>query len=638
MPCRIARFSGHPAFGLLLAGALALSGNSTWADDGEARDGRSSPRAPDEWQLSDLYASDKTWQQAFDRISQRIERLDHFQNTLTAAPEALNTALTTINEVEKDALRLRAYASLNADENLRDSAAQERRDRVDRLLARLQTVTSYVRPALTSMDQQKLSKWAQQPVLSEHQRFLEQVMRDAPHTLSPATESALAALSPVTDREDSYSLLTNADMHWPELIIDGKNRTLDQAGYARWRGSEDRALRQRVFETFWPVWQQYESTFGSLLGKQVLAHVIEARQRHYDSALSAALSPNDIPVAVYHQLIESTNEHLPTLHRYLRLRQRMLGVDQLHYYDIYPPLVKSDRTFTLTDARQLTRAATAPLGEHYASLLKRATGAHWTSARPQPGKRSGAYMNGSAYDVHPYVLMNFNGRYEDVSTYAHEWGHGIHSMLANEQQPYATASYPIFTAEVASTTNEQLLVDYMRHHAQSDREKLFYIGQALESLRSTFFRQTQFAEFELAIHEAVADGQALSGARLTRMYADLLKKYYGVDQGVTKINPDNFIEWAYVPHFYYNFYVYQYATSITAAHQFAERLEQGNDADRQRYLQVLASGGAEGGYQLLKKAGVDLATPAPYDALMAWMNRLMDQAETLLDRLDQPGS
>ncbi|RKR04499.1 oligopeptidase F [Kushneria sinocarnis] len=590
------------------------------ASRGTSNDGASAGT----WQLEDLYASPAAWQQSYEQVSQAIDGLDRFRGHLTDSPQALAEAL--------DAVRLNAYASLRADEDLRNSTAQERNNRATRLMAHYGEVTGYIRPELTGMDQSTLAEWAARPVLKVHRRFLENVMREAPHTLARPTESALAALAPVTTTGNTYSLLTNSDIAWPSLAIDGKSRTLDQAGYSRWRESEDRDVRRRVFETFWPVWQQYETTFGALLGNQVLEHVIEARLRHYDSALAAAVSSNDIPAAVYHQLIRSANQHLPTLHRYLKLRQRMLGVEQLHYYDIYPPLVTSERRFTIDDARRLTRAATRPLGAHYSKLLERATDSPWTSVYPQRGKRSGAYMNGSAYDVHPYVLMNFNGAYGDVSTYAHEWGHGIHSMLADESQPYATSDYPIFTAEVASTTNEELLIDDMIRQADNDREKLFYIGQALESLRGTFFRQTQFAEFELAIHEAAEQGTPLSGKRMTQMYGDILKKYYGVEQGVTAINPDFFIEWAYIPHFYYNFYVYQYATSITAAHHFASALKRDPEKVRATYLNVLSSGGSDSGYRLLKQAGVDLATPQPYDALMDYMNELMDQAETLLER------
>ena len=596
---------------------------------------QSASGTPAEWNLTDLYPSPQSWQQAYDKLEPRIEKLSQLQNTLTDSPEALAKALKQINAVEKSAARLSVYAGLRADQDLRDSKTQERRAQATRLLAHYQEATGFVRPALIGMDQGKLRQWIDNPALSVNKRFLDNVMREAPHTLSKSTESALAALSPVTTTDTTYSLLANSDIDWPTLKIDGRQRTLDQSGYTKWRGDPDRGVRKQVFNAFWPAWRQYEATFGSLLGNQVLEHVIEARLRHYDSALAAALSPDEIPVAVYRQLIDSVHAHLPTLHRYLKLRQRMLGVDQLHYYDIYPPLVKSQRDFNIKDARKLTIQATKALGPHYAELFAKATGAPWTSVYPARGKRSGAYMNGAAYAVHPYVLMNFNDDYESVSTYAHEWGHGIHSMLANEAQPYETADYPIFTAEVASTTNENLLNEQMIKNAKTDQQKLFYIGQALEQLRGTFFRQAQFAEFELAIHQAAAKGEPLSGQRMTQMYGNIVKQYYGVDKGVTAIDPKYFIEWAYIPHFYYDFYVYQYATSITAGHYFASRISDGDAKVRQAYLKVLSSGGAASGYRLLKNAGVDLASAAPYDALMTYMDGLIDRAQAILDKQEK---
>lgn len=616
--------------GILLAGAsLAFSGVSL----AQSTPSSKPPSAENGvWNLADLYPSLDDWQQALKDVDGRIGGLGDYQSTLTESPEALATALDAIRSVQKSASRVQTYASLQADEDLRDGQAQERQGRAEQLMASFESTIGYLRPTLIQMNRDTLSSWLSNPALKDHRRFLENVIREAPHTLSKQTESALAALGPVMSHETPYSLLANSDIDWPTITIDGNDVRLDAAGYGRWRESEDRDVRQRVFDAYWPAWQQFTSTFGSLLNAQVQQHVTESKLRHYDSAMAAAVSRDDIPPAVYQQLIDSTNAHLDTLHRYLKLRQRILGVDQLHYYDIYPPLAELDKTFDLDDARQLTREATTPLGPHYAELLERATNSAWTSAYPSQGKRSGAYMNGSAYDVHPYVLMNFNGAYGDVSTYAHEWGHGIHSMLTEENQPYPTSDYSIFTAEVASTTNEQLLVDRMIQQAKTPEEKLFYIGQALEAIRGTYFRQAQFAEFELAIHQAAENGEQLSGERLTQMYGEILRKYYGVDQGITAIDEADYAEWAYIPHFYYDFYVYQYATSITAAQMFAHGLESDPEAWRDRYLNVLSQGGAQSGYQLLKNSGVDLATPAPYDNLIETMNQLIDEAENILDQ------
>lgn len=611
-----------------LAPAIAADNDNTSSARAEHPDSQT----PTQWHLDDLYASPRAWQTAYDKTGQRIDKLSRFAGHLTDSPQALADALDTINDVKKSVERLSVYANLDADRDLRDSDAQERRNKTDRLASRFGEATGYVRPELVAMDQDKLASWADKPALADYHYKMQRVMKAAPHILSRQTESALSALAPVNGQNDTFSLLSNADIDWPTVKIDGKQRTIDQAGYTKWRSHPDRDVRKRVFKAFWSTYNQYESTFGSLLDQTVLQHVINARLHHYDSALDAATADNDLPTDVYHQLVGSVNDHLDTLHRYLKLRARMLGVDQLHYYDIYPPLVKSDQSFTIDQARSLVRRATRPLGANYEKLLKKATRASWTSVYPSTGKSSGAYMNGSAYDVHPYVLMNFNGDYEGVSTYAHEWGHGVHTMLVHEHQPFATSDYPIFTAEVASTTNEQLLVHYMIEHAKTDRAKLYYIGQALEQLRGTFFRQAQFAEFELAIHQVARKGKPLSGARMTKMYGRILDKYYGAKDGITKIDPADDIEWAYIPHFYYDFYVYQYATSITAAHYFASHIEKGDDEVRKAYLHALSEGGADSGYKILKNAGVDLATARPYQSLIDYMNDLMDQADTILDR------
>ena len=312
----------------------------------------------------------------------------------------------------------------------------------------------------------------------------------------------------------------------------------------------------------------------------------------------------------------------------------MLGVDELRYSDIYPPLVASDQVFTLREARDLAHASAAPLGDDYQALLAEGVAGDWMHVYPQPGKAPGAYMYGSVYDVHPYLLLNFNGAYDDVTTFAHEWGHAVHTMLAARVNPYETFSYATFTAEVASTTNEVLLQEHMLAQELPDDERLFYLGTALEGIRGTFFRQVMFAEFELAIHELVEQGEALSGAKMSELYERLVRQYHGSDDGVLAYDADYAIEWAFIPHFYRNFYVFQYATSIAGGTMFADRLLNGDAASRaaarRDYLAVLSAGGSDYAYDLLRNAGIDLATEAPYDALIARMDRVMDEIEAIL--------
>jgi oligoendopeptidase F len=312
---------------------------------------------------------------------------------------------------------------------------------------------------------------------------------------------------------------------------------------------------------------------------------------------------------------------------YFALRQRMLGLPDLHYYDIYPPLVRNDRHFSLAEMRTTTLAAVQPLGPEYQRLLAGGTAARWMDPFPRQGKTSGAYMNGGAYDVHPYLLLNLGENYEGMTTFAHEWGHAMHSLLAKSRQPYETADYATFTAEIASTTNEQLLARYMVDHAQSNEEKLFYLGQQMEQFRSTFFRQTMFAEFELHIHDMAEAGQGLSGERFTALYLELLRKYHGPGM---EMDPLYAIEWAYIPHFYRTFYVFQYATSVSGAVYFAQSVLRGGAAERERYLDALRAGGSDYPVEILRRSGLDMTTPAPYQALIAEFGRVMDQAEALL--------
>jgi oligoendopeptidase F len=341
------------------------------------------------------------------------------------------------------------------------------------------------------------------------------------------------------------------------------------------------------------------------------------------------MAPNNLPVGVYRTLVAEANRGLPVLHRYFEIRRRMLGLPDLAYYDIYPPATKLARRFDLTEIRRLVLEAVRPLGQDYVDTLAKATSGRWMDPYPRRGKSAGAYMNPSAYAVHPYLLLNLHDDYGSVSTYAHEWGHAMHSLMANKAQPFETSNYPTFTAEIASTCNEQLLADYMLRQAKTREEKLFYLDRICELLRGTFYRQTLFAEFELAIHETAERGEALSGKRMTAIYLELLKKYHGA--GMT-IDPAYGIEWAFPQHFYYDFYVFQYATSIAASVYFADKILAGKTADRDAYLGVLKAGGSGYPVDLLKRAGLDMTTPAPYQALVAKLARTLDQMEALLDK------
>ncbi len=585
------------------------------------------------WDLTLLYPDEAAFQSAKAKLTADLPRLKRFEGHLGESPASLLAAMELLTDLSAQLTRLSSYASQASDENTRNAPALERSQELDMLGTEYSRVASFVNPELLAVGESKLRGYLDAEAGLAVYRFpILDVLRNAPHTLGAEAESVLSSTGMITDTASSlYGILANADLPWPTIkLSDGTEARLDQAGYTRWRAVNNRADRQAVFTAFWGKIREYERTFGVALFSQVKTDWFNASVRKYGSSLAAALAESDVPEAVYRTLLAETNANLPTLHRYFKLRGRMLGISDLRYWDIYPPMVKSDKVFTYDQAKQLTIDAVHPLGEDYVADITKSFAGRYTDVYPQPGKRSGAYMSGSVHDAHPYVLLNYNNDYESVSTTAHEWGHGQHSVLANRTLPAPLSQYSIFTAEIASTCNEALLLEHMLKVAKDDDERLFYLGSALEQLRGTFFRQAMFAEFELRIHEEVEKGGALSGEELTRLYTDILKRYHGDADGVLKIDHLVTIEWAYIPHFYRNFYVYQYATSIAASQAFAERIIACEPGAVDTYLGLLKAGGSDHPYELVKKAGVDLATPEPYRALVKRMNRIMDEVESIL--------
>ena len=409
---------------------------------------------------------------------------------------------------------------------------------------------------------------------------------------------------------------------------------VDSQGYGRARGSANRDDRKLAFDTFWSKWAEYRSSVGMVLNSHLQTQVALAKARNYDSVLHRELFQDNLPPSIYRTLVAEVNKALPTLHRYFRLRARMLGIEQMHYYDIYPPLVSLDRKFDLETSKEITLEAMSVLGDDWVSMQKEAMEDRWMHVYPQRGKRAGAYMSGFAYDVHPYLLLNHDNNYASLSTFAHEWGHAMHTVYAKQVQPFETAGYATFIAEIPSTSLELILRDYMATNAESIDEKLFYLGHGLESMRGTFFRQTMFAEFELALYEAAERGDALSGDRITEMYGEILRRYHGHDEGIVIIDDLYTNEWMFVPHFYYNMYVFQYATSQTAGTALYEKIVKDGALGVENYKNLLRAGGSDYPYKLLVNAGVDLAQPEPYRAAVDKMNAIMDEMERLLDERD----
>lgn len=586
------------------------------------------------WDLSDIYETPEAWEAARDDVAAQIQTLGAYQGTLGRSAGAMRDAFDGVWTVYKEVVRLYVYASLKADEDVRIADNDARRQRAALLFAEFGNAVSWLDPEILAIGEKKVRQFLKRERgLDKHSFYIEDVLRRGPHTLSADAEAIMSASGTMrSGAGDIYNIFANGDMPWPEVTLStGEKARLDQAGYSRWRQAPNRKDRKKVFDSFWGLWKGYENTYGATLGAHMQGLRFETTQRNYESSVSRALFEDAMPSAVYETLVERVNAALPTLHRYFLLRKRMLGIKgDMEYFDIYPPLVALDKTFTIEESIALTREALAPLGDEFLAAYDKGVSERWMHVYPQPGKRSGAYMNGSIYDVHPYVLLNHNDDFESASTFAHEYGHAVHSVLANAAQPFETAGYETFIAETASIMNEMLLNNLVVGRAQTPEERLFYLGSALEALRGTYFRQAMFAEFELKANELVDAGEAVTGPALTGIYLDLLKRYHGDAEGVVKINDLYGIEWAYIPHFYYDFYVFQYATSIAAASYLAEQIASGDEAARDRYIELLKAGGSDHPYELMKKAGLDLATPEAYDALERRMNAVMDEMEEIL--------
>lgn len=610
--------------------ALALSALATlagalpaWAQDGAT--------AAAAWDLSELYPSDAAWEAARKATLAEVPAMRNWAGRLGSDAPTMAAALVAGSDLNRTISRLYVYASLKADEDVRIAANQERRAQIIDLYTALGEATAWMAPELLTVGQARIDAFvAQNATLRDRfSFFLANTLRQAPHTLTPEGEAILAsATTPLQGPQEISGQLRSSDIPWPTITLStGKSVRLDSQGYTLNRDAPNRDDRRRVFDAFFGAHQAFRSSFGATYAANVRGDIFTAKARRYPTSLAAALATANVPEAVYRTLVAQANEGLPQLHRYFDLRRRMLKLPDLHYYDIYPPLVSQDRRISLAEMRATTIAAVKPLGPDYVARIGKATAARWMDPYPRPGKRPGAYMNPGAFDVHPYLLLNLGENYEGMSTFAHEWGHAVHSLLAASAQPFDKADYPIFLAEIASTLNEQLLAAHMLGQAKTKQEKLFYLGQQMESLRSTFFRQTMFAEFELKAHDMAEAGEGLSGERFTAVYLDLLKRYHGPRM---TIDPVYAAEWAFIPHFYNSFYVFQYATSISAASYFARAILSGGARERDNYLGVLKAGGSDYPTEILKRAGLDMATPAPYRALVATLKETLDQAEALL--------
>ncbi|MBN2347407.1 MAG: oligoendopeptidase F [Bacteroidales bacterium] len=587
------------------------------------------------WNLQDIYANDEAWNQAKEEVAAQFDKILEFKGTLTSSSENLLACLDFTSELMKEAYKLFSYASMKSDEDTRISKNLSMQQELEQMFTDYSAKAAYIEPEILSVDWSVIENFMkEEPKLQVYSMSLGNLFRRKAHTLSEPEEKILAQAGLISgNAANIYNLFSNAEMPYPTVTLsDGSTVTLDKSGYSKYRAVPNRSDRELVFHEFWSAFEKFKGSYGEQLYGNVKSDIFYAKARGYNSSLERALDANNIPVDVYHSLIDNVNKNLGTFHRYLKLKKRMMGLDTLKYSDLYAPAVKGvDLKYNYDEAKALLLEAVKPLGDEYVNVVSKALNERWIDVYPTPGKRSGAYSSGNAYDVHPYILLNYNDQYDDVSTLAHEMGHTMHSYFSNKTQPFPKADYSIFVAEVASTFNEALLNDMMLKKIKDNDTRLSLLMSYLDNFKGTLFRQTQFAEYELLIHEKAEQGIPLTGDLLTELYGEILKKYYGADEGVCLIDNLVVYEWAYIPHFYYNYYVYQYSTSFTASTALAEKVLNKEKGAKEKYMAFLSAGGSDYPINVLKTAGVDMTTSEPFEKAMAAMNRIMDEIEKILD-------
>ncbi|MCJ7552624.1 MAG: oligoendopeptidase F [Ignavibacteriaceae bacterium] len=589
------------------------------------------------WNLADMYATTADWQADIKKVEGSINDFASYKGKLGENSQTLLNALNSYFGLLKTFYKAGTYAGNLSNEDVRLSENQALRQQLSSVGTKLGETAAFFEPEILAIPKEKIEKFFQEkPELSTYSMYIDNIQRLRPHTLTEAEEKILASFGLIAGNQNNvYSIFADGEKPNPKITLsDGKKVELSPAEYTRVRTVENREDRIKVFETFFNSYGDFKNTLGANLVGKVKKDWVYAKNRQYASSLEYALNGDNLPTTVYTTLIEQVNKSLPTLHRFLELKKRMLGVDELHYYDLYTSLVKKvDLAFTVEQGQQAILDALKPMKSEYLSTVKKSFDNRWIDFIPTEGKRSGAYSNGSAYDVHPYILMNWNDDYESLSTLAHELGHTMHSFYSNANQPFAKSDYATFVAEIASTINETLLNNYMVANVKSDEEKLFLLGSYLDLLRTTIFRQTSFAEFELEIHKRIEQGKPLTGDDLCNIYYDIVKKYYGHDAGYCVVDPYIQYEWSYIPHFLgYTYYVFQYSTSLIYATAFAEKIVNEGTPAVDNFYKILNGGGSKYAAELIKDAGIDPLSSEPFELTMKKMNKVMDEIEEILNK------
>ncbi len=592
------------------------------------------------WKIEDLYATMDDWKADKDALVSMASEIDAKSKGWTDSPDKMLEMFDFSNELYQKGARLFAYASNSSNMELSNPVFQVMLGELQSIYVQFGTKMAFMREDILKMDEKVLKDYfKKQPKLENYRKNIEDIIRAKDHILPQEQEKIITQTGLFTGTNSKASgFLRDVDMPAPEVTLsDGTKIILNSANYQKYRATKNPQDRTLVMKTFWANYKKYENTLASLLDGAMKQHLFTARVRNYKDCLNAKLFGDNIDENVYHSLIKYMHENLGTMHRFMKLKKELLGLEKMRYEDIYASAVKSvDKTYTYDEAVNLVIESMKPLGDEYVEALRNGFNSRWVDIYPNKDKQSGAYSYG-VYGVHPYVKMNYDGEYDAVSTLAHEFGHAMHSYFSNKTQTYANSQYPIFLAEIASTFNENLLIDYMLKNEKDDLFKLYLLDNYLDQARGTIYRQTLFAEFELAMHQRVEEGKTLTPEWLNKKYLDLTREYYGHDKGVMEVDEYIQNEWSYIPHFYMNYYVFQYSTGMISSMALSKNVLDNVPGAKEKYLDFLKAGGSDFPLNILKKAGVDLTQETVYKDAFKRFEELLDEMERIVAKLKSEG-
>ena len=584
-----------------------------------------------QWDLSTVFATDDAWEAELVSLDSDLENAKAYKGHLTASSNDLLAITESYLALSRRLEKLYVYASMKNDQDTTVAKYQEYQAKATAIYAKFSEIFAFYEPELMQLSKEAFEDFvAETPALSAYAHFFEQLFKRQPHVLSQAEEELLAGAQEIFGAAgETFGILDNADIIFPIVLDDeGKEIQLTHGNFISLLESKNRDVRKEAYQALYATYEQFQHTYAKTLQTNVKVHNYEARVHHFKSAREAALSANFIPESVYDTLIETVNANLPLLHRYVELRKKILKLDDLKMYDIHTPLSEMDMSFTYEEALVKAEDVLAVFGKEYSERVHRAFTERWIDVHVNKGKRSGAYSGGS-YDTNAFMLLNWQDTLDNLFTLVHETGHSLHSTFTRENQPYVYGDYSIFLAEIASTTNENILTETLLKEVDDDKARFAILNHYLDGFKSTIFRQAQFAEFEDIIHKADQAGEVLTSDYLNQLYADLNEKYYGLSK---TDNLEIQYEWARIPHFYYNYYVYQYATGFAAASYLADKVVHGTQADIDRYLDYLKAGNSDYPLNVIKKAGVDMTTSAYLDAAFRIFEERLDELEALIEK------